>query len=157
MKKTFLAILLLLPVFLQAQSPGFRYLSEKYAGAEGYTTIELNGPMLRMMNPEAGDEGLSTTLNNIKSMLLLVSEASNDSLRTDVKTMLDEIGYKRLCTSRNSEAQVEFYCNAADGDEPPSEYIMILYGSDGDVIMSLTGDIDLKQITSLSRLDMGAE
>ncbi len=157
MKKPFLTILLLLPVFLQAQSPGFRYLSEKYAGAEGYTTIELNGPMLRMMNPEGDDEGLSTTLNNIKSMLLLVSDSSNDTLRRDVKAMLDEIGYKRLSAIRDAESQVEFYCDPSADEVPPSEYIMIMYGSHGDVIMSLAGDLDLKQITSLSRLGVTAE
>ena len=68
MKRLILILLVTLPLLARAQNASWKFF-DRYAEAEGFTSVRLERKMMRMMSREAaekGDEGLAKLLAGIE-------------------------------------------------------------------------------------------
>ena len=68
MKRLLLILLVLLPFLVRGQNASWRFF-DRYTKAEGFTSIQLERKMMRMMSRQAaekGDRGLAELLGGIE-------------------------------------------------------------------------------------------
>ena len=68
MKRLLLILLVMLPFLVRGQNASWKFF-DRYTKAEGFTSVQLERKMMRMMSRQAaenGDEGLSKLLGGIE-------------------------------------------------------------------------------------------
>ncbi len=148
MKKLILAVMILIPMGLAAQSKSFNDLYTKYEGVEGFTCMNLSGDMLKS-SMEMGGEEAAESLKDISSMTMIVTENASEEFCKEVKDMLAEGEYKSLLSLDSDGDKVEFYLAKGDAEKEDGEEkeMLLIVSSDGDyVIISMTGKGDPAEI-----------
>ncbi len=132
-------MMLLLPAWASAQSGSFRDLYNKYAGAEGYVTVEMSGSMFNVINGAAEENNGTRAefMNKIDNLVIIVADAPDPVFGRDVEAMVGLGGYKPMTTIRDGGDKVDFYM-IRHGDTT-SEFMMTVAGESEFVVMSITG------------------
>lgn len=134
------AAAILLPLAAHGQSPSFYHFYDKYAGVDGYTTVEMSGAMFNSMNSSSkkGGNDSSDMLKSIKNMIIVVSENPSAEFRNDIRKLTRSGDYEAMTVIRDGSDVVEFYVVQKDGK--PGEFLMVVMESRDCVVMSITGD-----------------
>jgi hypothetical protein len=156
-----LAAITLLPSSLTAQTGSIDKLFEKYAGKEGFTSVNISSDMFKLaagMTSE-GDQTKSKEINDIVSQLsgmkILVYNSENpkapkiDFVKEIEKTIPIK-QYSELMTVQEKGSKVRFLTRPGSNNKI-SEMIMIAQSEGETVLMSFTGDLDLESIGKLSK------
>ncbi len=154
MKKYVVFLLLILPITLMAQKKSFKLLFEKYSGREGYTTIDLSADMLQLFYHFADknqDPEISQLLNDIKGISIVVSDKVNEEFSEDVEKMIEKYPGLKAITSINEGGQVTRIF-VAEKDRITTDFLMVSYGRQNNVVINIVGNVDVKQISRLSDL-----
>ena len=168
MKKMLITILAVcvLPVVAIAQNAPVDKLFDKYAEQDGFTTVYITKYMFQMfkntegMNSDEADEFANVLgkLNSIK--ILAVEDASKlekgINFYDEIMKELPREKYNELMVVKNSESDVIFLAREEKGKIV--ELLLIVSGEDtsDNVLISIQGEIDLKNIARLSQ-GMGIE
>ena len=168
MKKMLIAILAgcILPIVAIAQNAPVDKLFDKYAEQDGFTTVYITKYMFQMfknteeMNSEEVDEFANVLgkLNSIK--ILAVEDASKMekgiNFYDEIMKELPREEYNELMVVKDSESDVIFLAREEKGIIV--ELLLIVSGEDtsDNVLISIQGEIDLKNIARLSQ-GMGIE
>ncbi len=163
--KTKIAILLIavLPFAGFSQS-----LFDKYEDLDDVTTVVVTEKMFKLLgsievetdDPEAQDfMDIAQSLSSLK-----VFTTENNSIGADMKASVDKYlkssSLEELMRIKDKEANVKFYIKSGKDDDHVSELLMFVTGiknieANGrkfeTVILSLTGNIDLNKINSLTK------
>ncbi len=150
-KLLILTALLCGPLCSFGQDDGFRKLFEKYAGREGYTTVEMSGEMFRAIN-EVGSSDFH--FHNVNRLFIIVTEEeqeANEAFAGEVKQLLDREGYTPVSVVRDGEEYVEFFALTADGKT--TELVMNAREGNGEhIVLLLSGsDLRIEQILRMTR------
>lgn len=162
-KNILILIVAVAPVFGFSQS-----LFDKYEELDEVTSVVVNQSMFNLLakidvevdDPEAQDfVDIATSLKSLK-----VFTTDNASIGADMKNSVNGYLKKSALTElmriKDRDANVKFYIKEGKDDDHVSELLMFITGlkdveSDGrkfeTVLLSLTGDIDLNKINSLTK------
>ena len=165
MKKLTL-VLALLPLFGFSQS-----IFDKFEDMDDVASVTVNKSMIRLAgNLAALDDDdrdaqdfkdIAHSLNGIKVFITQDADVSADMGAT-VKKYLRSSSMEELMRIKDKEANVKFYIRSGKDEDHVSELLMFVSGiSDNDigingrkfesVLVSMTGDIDLNKIGSLTK------
>ena len=106
MKRLILILLVTLPLLARAQNASWKFF-DRYAEAEGFTSVRLERKMMRMMSREAaekGDEGLAKLLAGIE-YIRIVALGTGDGERFVADA--EELAAKRAEKKKKRSVTVE--------------------------------------------------
>jgi hypothetical protein len=151
---------LLIPFLMNAQSPVDKVF-EKYAGKDGFTSVNISKEMFQMLLSMADDK--DTSGQEMKKMMgqlnsLKVLTCNGDSTKpaqclafyNEVAPIFTASMYKELMTINDDGENIRFLTKQ-DGARKIVEMVMLMKGKKEVVVMSLTGVIDLSTISKLSK------
>lgn len=152
-------LMALMPSVSKAQS-AIDGLYEKYAGKTNFTSINISPEMFNMMSGFSMNDSsqkavaAQNAIKQIKSLKMLVYEPK-DSIKAlnfyhVIKRMVPTNGFKDLMTVDSHGSNLKFLARQ-DKNGKIHELLMIVRGSDETMIMSLTGLIDMKTISEISK------
>ena len=78
-KLTFILLVALLPAFAFAQNSAVEKLFSKYGGKGGFTTVTINGSLLKMAAEMTDEDEGAEVLNNINTIKILAQEGGSAS------------------------------------------------------------------------------
>lgn len=160
-----LAILALSPLFGQSQS-----VFDKFEDLDNVSSVIVNKNMFNLLmkmdvdvdDPEAKEfMEIAKSLNGLKVFVTEDSKVSAD-MQSTVDRYLKSSSLQELMRVKDKDANVKFYIKNGKDDDHVSELLMFVTGiSNSDVsindrqietvLLTLTGDIDLTKIGSLTK------
>ena len=160
MKKSILQLfIIVLSVSSFAQRNPIDAMFDKYAGSEGITTVYISSKMFSMMaGVDLDDDELEDVINNLKSIRILTVDDPelNNKLNffRELEKNLNINGYEELMVVKESDKDLKFLVK--EKGKRIDELLMIGGGPGQNVLISIKGDLDLKNIASISKT-MGIE
>ncbi|MDT8400933.1 MAG: DUF4252 domain-containing protein [Bacteroidales bacterium] len=160
MKRTVLLLIILnLAVSSFAQKNPIDAMFDKYAGKDGITTVYISSKMFSMMGKvDLDDEELQDVMNNLKSIRILTVDDDDLNAKlnffAELEKDLDFGGYEELMVVKESNKDLKFLVK--EKGKRIEELLMIGGGPGQNVLISIKGDLDLDNITSISKT-MGIE
>jgi len=164
MKKYILiAVMAILPLAGFSQS-----VFDKFEDLDDVTTVIVNKSMFNLLakmdietdDPEAQE--FISIVNSLKSLKVFTTENKKigDDMKSSVDSYLSSSKMEELMRIKDKDANVKFYIKEGKDSDHVSELLMFVTGmkdveANGHkfetVLLSLTGDIDLNNISSLTK------
>jgi hypothetical protein len=150
MKKLFLCIVAVTMINALHAQRSVDALFDKYAGKQGFTTVTLNGSLLKFAgcNDENGNNSLPAKVTEIR-----ILSQEDDSLKVDnfydmVMKDIDLSQYEEFMRVKESDQDLRMLVRA-EGNRF-KEFLMVGGGSDN-VIIQIKGDMSLEEAQSFSK------
>jgi hypothetical protein len=131
-------------------------LFDKYSGATGFTSVYISKYMFDMFrnkdaDPKTQDE-MQQTLSKLNCIKILATDddpATNTSvdLYQEILKVLPGSSYKEIMVVKDKDQNVVFY--AKEEKDRVAELLLVVGGKDSNVLISIQGDIDMKNISKL--------
>lgn len=156
MKRILILLLVVLPFLARAQNVSWKFF-DRYSKAEGFSSVQLERKMMRMMSRQAserGDEKLSELLRGLESIRIVALDGGDgQQFMADAEALVNHANYHfQMVMSESREGQVtRFYLRDAM-PQGYSELVMLTSGSKETVAVNIYGLFDLKQVSRLSRI-----
>jgi len=157
MKKVNLIILFMIPVLALSQKSPLNELFDKYSGQEGYTSVHITKYMFQLfakISDDKEDKEFKEVTSKLDAIKILT--VSDDANANQKKTFKDEIiqrlpksVYKDLMIIKDGKKEITFMIKE-DGSKI-SELVMFVEENNESVLIYLDGDINLKNISKLSK------
>ncbi len=159
--KSFLLALVLIPGLLLAQNSSIDKMYEKYAGKEGFTSVNISAEMFKLAagmsanGDEAKIKEINEIVNQLSGMKILVysnmnAEGSKFDFLKEIEKNVPVKEFAELMTVQEKDSKVRFLTKSGNNNKI-SEMIMIAQSKGETVLMSFTGSIDLETIGKLSK------
>ncbi|WP_289040293.1 DUF4252 domain-containing protein [Zobellia russellii] len=162
----------ILIVLMVAMLPAIGFsqsLFDKYEDLDKVSAVVVNRSMFNLLSkidvevddPEAKDfMDIAKSLNNLK-VFITEDKAIAGDMKLSVDKYLKSAKLEELMRVKDKDANVKFYIRSGKDDDHVSELLMFVTGMKSDidvngrkfetVLLSLTGDIDLNKIGSLTK------
>lgn len=153
MKKiTFAVLLIFTSTLLLGQKSPVDRLFEKYSGKEGYTSVFISKYMFSLfssINPD--DKELNQAVSGLSSIKILATEAPMKGINfhNDIMKELPSKDYKELMVIKEKDQDLKFLVKEVGGKIV--ELLLIVGGKDNALICIQGEDINLKNISNISR------
>ncbi len=159
--KIILSIVLLFPVALMSQSHSIDRLFEKYAGADGFTSVNISAEMFRLAatlgaaSNNADMDEIKEIVAQLRGLKILVYDSSRESinkdeLRREIQRVVQGRDFNELMSIQEKDSKVRFLTKNGNGNKI-SELVMVSESGKEIVLMSFTGIIDLENIGKVAR------
>ena len=155
MKKLIIALFVLMPALIFAQSP-----FDKFDGKDGVTAVVVNKKMFQLMGEvkmDPKDKEAQQYLNLVKKLEnLRVFTTSNSKTMAEMKSTVTDYLKKNpleeLMRINDSGRNIRIYVKTGTKASQVKELLMFMEGSgkQESVLMSLTGSFDLSEISVLT-------
>ncbi len=128
---------------------------EKYADNEAFTKVTVNAKMFSLfteLEVDGEDEkAFLDAVSKLKGLKILAADSVVDAAKLYAKATKDVTsnGYEELMTVEDAEEDMRFSIKEKNGKI--EELIMIVGGNKNFVMLSLYGEIDLKNISKIAR------
>jgi len=127
-------------------------LFDRYYGKEGFTSVFISSRMFSLLaRIDKEDQEFQNLVSRIKGIKILAIDSAHNVNRinflSEIQKKLNSSGYEELMTVREETQEIRFLIRESNGRI--AELLMIT-GGQGSSVVSITGDIDLKTIASLS-------
>lgn len=159
MKKIFLSFTALcLALIMQAQSNPVDEMFNKYSEKQGFTVVSISSKMLGLFaNKDAANKDTDDIISRLKSIKILSVEDSllnkNLNFYTELSKKLDLSVYEELMVVKSGPDMTKFLIKQSG--KVITELLVIIGGPGGNSLISIKGDLNLKNISDLSKsLDM---
>lgn len=157
MRNKFLIVVLLIPFLAMTQETPANSFFEKHSGEDGYTSIYITKYMFELFSKISTDEDqkdfqeITSKLNSIKILNVDSSFYVNSKVKFEKElfSKLPKSIYKELMIIKDGGETIKFLIN--EKNNKISEFLMVVYGESEPVLIFLEGDINLKQISKLSK------
>jgi hypothetical protein len=154
MKRTLLIITaLFLSLALRAQTNPIDALFEKYQDQEGFTSVFISGKMFGMMAKMAENEGdKDNPIPKISSIRILTQDSASSlklNFYNEIAKKVDFSAYEELMVVRENREVTKFLVKK--NGNSVTELLLISGGEHNNTLISIKGDIDLRQLSELSR------
>ena len=156
MKRILILLLVVLPFLARAQDVSWRFF-DRYSKAEGFSCVQLERKMMRMMSRQAaekGDKKLAELLDGIQYIRIMALDGGDRTqfLKDAEELASDPVFKFQLVMSESSDGQTtRFYLREAVFNNY-SELLMLTYGPKETVAVNIYGRFDLKQVSRLSTI-----
>jgi hypothetical protein len=161
MKKSFLIFAtLLFCMSVRAQTNPIDELFDKYSDKEGFTSVFISGRMLGMLAQLGGDENnkennessKENVMPKIKSIRILTEDSLNlnkVNFYSELSKRIDFSVYEELMVVKEQKEVTKFLVR--QNGNIITELLLITGGDHGNSLISIRGNIDLKQLSQLSK------
>jgi hypothetical protein len=149
--------LMVYSVALFAQQSAVDKLFDKYSGQEGFTTVYVSKYMFNLFAQiESNDEDFKDfeeVVSKLNSIKILASDDTQQpagiNFYHEIMKELPVEQYQELMRVKEKDQDMKFLIREEQGQI--KELLLIVGGSDENVLISIQGNIDLETISKLSR------
>ncbi|WP_103865641.1 MULTISPECIES: DUF4252 domain-containing protein [Aquimarina] len=160
MKKiAIILILAVLPYVSSAQSA-----FDKYEDMKGVSSVVVTSKMFKLLSKidiESNDKEVQEYMNLVEKIKNIKVFATEDAtvgqkMKADVSSYLKKSSMEELMRVKSDGKNVKFYSKPGKDDDHVSELFMFLDGikesgkGPNTVVLTITGDIDLKQVSKIA-------
>jgi hypothetical protein len=134
-------------------------LYDKYSGAEGYTSVYISKYMFDMFrNNEtttgSQEDDMERLISNLNCIKILVTDddpatPAPVNLYQEIMKVLPSSVYKEVMVVKEKDQDIKFF--AKEEKNKVVELLLVLGGKDESVLISIQGDIDMKNISKLAK------
>lgn len=155
MKKVMLGVVMMLSVAAQAQNDVIAKFFNKYDGDETFSKVSISGKMFSMMANIDGntedEKAMISAISKIKGLKILKKDDARNSreLYKEALSMVPTSQFEELMTVRDKDKDMKFFTKESGGKI--SELVMVLGGNEEFLVMSLFGEIDLKEMGKIGK------
>ncbi len=157
MKKEMLGVVMmvLLSVAAQALNDVIAKFFNKYDGDESFSKVSISGKMFSMMANIDGntedEKAMISAISKIKGLKILKKDDARNSreLYKEALSMVPAGQFEELMTVRDKDKDMKFFTKESGGKI--SELVMVLGGNEEFLVMSLFGEIDLKEMGKIGK------
>ncbi len=155
MKKVILGVVMMLSVAAQAQNDVIAKFFNKYDGDESFSKVSISGKMFSMMANIDGnteeEKAMIGAISKIKGLKILKKDDARNSreLYKEALSMVPAGQFEELMTVRDKDKDMKFFTKESGGKI--SELVMVLGGNEEFLVMSLFGEIDLKEMGKIGK------
>lgn len=155
---TTITLFALMPALLMAQT-AIDKLYDKYAGKEGFTSINISPGMFQMLGNLDTDDSTEevkdaqNVMEQLKSLKMLVyepKEGEKFDFMTEVKKTVKLDDYEELMSIREENTDIRFLVKKTKNNHI-SELLMLIDDDNEGMIMSMTGDIDMNTVSKIGK------
>jgi hypothetical protein len=154
MKRTIvMSAIFLVGMLVFGQQTAVDKIFEKYGGKEGYTTVHISSFMFNLLSSLETDDPefneFKKATSGINSIKILTQDGGNsESFGKELLEMLPRSEYQEMMTVKDQEEEVLFLARESGGKI--TEFLLIVSGGSDDVLIVITGDIDLESLSSIA-------
>lgn len=153
MKKVLITLLLLISTnLIMGQKSPVDKLFDKYSGKEGYTSVFISKYMFDLFsNVSTEDEDLNQIVRGLSSIKILATEedVKGVNFHDEIMRELPAKDYKELMIIKEKDQDLKFLVKDINGRIV--ELLLIIGGSDNALICIQGENINLKNISNLSK------
>ena len=157
MKKLIITIIAmqLLAFGVQAQNSAIASLFDKYADNEAFTKVTINSKMFDLFTEFEPDDPdtkeMANAISKLKGLKILAADSIGNAQQyyKEAQASIRNSKFEELMSVRDGKDDMVFMIQEEGGKI--SELLMLVGGDHKFVAMSLFGEIDLKQISKLSK------
>jgi len=147
------SVMLLVGMLAFGQQSAVDKVFDKYSGKDGYTTVYISSFMFNMLNSLEVDDPdyneFKKATAGIKSIKILTQDGDNsESFGKELLEMLPRSEYQEMMKVKDQEEEVLFLAKESGGKI--TEFLLIVSGGSDDVLIAITGDIDLESLSSIA-------
>jgi len=163
MKKLALILAVVLPMAVFAQKTAVDKLFEKYANQKGFTTVNISGKLLGFAAQlDTGDESTKDMLAGLNGIRILSVEDNELNKNLNFYEELNKDGffkdnnYEVLMEVTEDDEVVRFL--AKDAGNGKISDLLLVVGGDDNALISISGIIDPKNISKITKaanIDIG--
>lgn len=126
---------------------------DKYSGKEGYTTVYISSFMFNLLNSLESDDPeyneFKKATSGISSIKILTQDGGDgEDFGKELLEMLPRSEYQEMMKVKDQEEEVLFLAKESGGKI--TEFLLIVSGGSDDVLIAITGDIDLESLSSIA-------
>ncbi|MCX8492596.1 MAG: DUF4252 domain-containing protein [Cyclobacteriaceae bacterium] len=148
-------VMMVLTVAAQAQNDVIAKFFNKYDGDESFSKVSISGKMFSMMANIDGntedEKAMISAISKIKGLKILKKDDARNSreLYKEALSMVPIGQFEELMTVRDKDKDMKFFTKESGGKI--SELVMVLGGNEEFLVMSLFGEIDLKEMGKIGK------
>src|SRR5882762_3830086 len=149
------AVMMVLAGAVQAQDNAISKFFSKYQNDESFSQVTVSSKMFGLFTnmdvekPE--DKEVLDAISKIKGLRILGKQQTRDSraLYKEAMAMIPQKEYEELLTVRDKDKDMKFFIKEAGGKI--AELVMVMGGNEEFMVLSIFGEIDLKQVSKIGR------
>ncbi len=157
MKKLFIVVVVMTGVVAstQAQNDAITKFFNKYSSDESFTQVTVSSKMFSLFtNMEADsqeDKEVLDAISKLKGLRILRKENDQNArgLYKEAFLLIPKKDYEELMSVRDKDNDIKFMIKENGGKI--SELLMLMGGSKDFMIISIFGEIDLKQVSKMGK------
>lgn len=155
MKRLLIVIAVCMGYFAHAQNDVVTRLFNEYYDNENFTKVSVSSKMFELFTEiEPGDKDeqeILSAISKLKGLKVLAADsvANSRQMFNDAARKISGNGYEDLLEVKDAKENLKFMIREKGGII--EELVMLVGGNKSFFIMSLYGEIDLKQISKLSK------
>jgi hypothetical protein len=155
MKKIFISVTILcLALVIEAQTSAIDEMFNKYSEKEGFTIVSISSKMFSMFaNQDIDNKEADNIISKLKSIKILSVEDSllnkNLNFYNELNKRLDLSVYEELMVVKEGPDITKFLIR--QNGSIISELLVVTGGPGGNSLISIKGDLNLKNISDLSK------
>lgn len=155
------ATIMLMSVAAFAQDNAIAKFFSKYQDDETFSQVTISSKMFSLLTdmevdkPE--DQEVIDAISKLKGLRVLAKDNARDGrvLYKEALGLLPTKDYEELMSVRDDDKDMKFFIRSGATPSKISELVMVMGGNDDFMVLSLFGDIDLKQIGKIgSKMDI---
>ena len=154
MKKLMMSVVMvLMAVFAQAQGDVISKFFNKYQNDEAFSQVNVSSKMFglftNMKIESKDDQEVLDAISKIKGLRVLAKEDARNAreLYKEALSLIPAKDFEELMSVRDKDKDMKFFIKEAGGKI--SELVMIAGGNESFMVLSLYGEIDLKQVSKI--------
>ena len=148
-------VMMVMSIAVQAQDNAISKFFSKYQGDESFSQVTVSSKMFGLFTnmdaekPE--DKEILDAISKIKGLRVLAKQEARNAreLYKEAMTMIPAKEYEELMTVRDKDKDMKFFIKETGGKI--SELVMVMGGNEEFMVLSLFGEIDLKQVSRIGR------
>lgn len=155
MNKIWIIAVVIVATEANAQSDAITKFFNKYSSDESFTQVTVSSKMFSLFtNMEADtpeDKEVLDAISKLKGLRILAKENDSNSrvLYKEAFALIPAKEYEELMSVRDKDKDMKFYIKESGGKI--SELLMLAGGDMEFMVLSLYGEIDLKQVSRIGR------
>jgi Domain of unknown function (DUF4252) len=156
MKKLMIgAVIMMCSLAASAQNDAIAKFFSKYQSDETFSQVTISGKMFSMMANITGEteeeKAMIASISKIKGLKILSkSEARNSrELYKEAISMIPTSSFEELMSIRDKDKDMKFFTKESGGKI--SELVMVMGGNEEFMVLTLFGEIDLKDISKIGK------
>ncbi len=156
MKKLMIgAVVMMCSLAASAQNDAIAKFFTKYQGDESFSQVTISGKMFSMMANLSGnteeEKAMINSISKIKGLKILSKSETRNSreLYKEAISMIPTNSFEELMSIRDKDKDMKFFTKESGGKI--SELVMVMGGNEEFMVLTLFGEIDLKDISKIGK------
>lgn len=155
------AAMMLMSIGAFAQDNAITKFFSKYQDDETFSQVTVSSKMFSLLtdmevdNPE--DQEVINAISKLKGLRILAKDDTRDgrTLYKEALALLPTKDYEELMSVRDDDKDMKFFIRSGASTSKIAELVMVMGGNDDFMVLTLFGEIDLKQIGKIgSKMDI---